>query len=198
MPLPVQSPEPAEQLEERFAFKGGIRLFLDETIVPVQVIAPRRRKYAMGFAAVAGAAGFRSEVALTNPIPFGSTILDTSILIHKITAIGTGGTRTFNLLHTSAGIAAFVAQTTKSFSNFPLGVLPQGVIQEKNSAVATLGTIFSTRRALTNVEVEWDLDPYPIILDTTVAAAGTLIVRPDTDNQDLRVSFIWSEPADPA
>lgn len=195
MPIPVQSPGPAEQLEDRYAFKGGMRMFVDETIVPVEVIRPRARKFVMGTANVAaGGAGLRSEVAVHNPNPFNQGIIDSAIWVHAIW-ISSEATEHYELFRPTTGFAGFTDLATKTFLDFPLGITPSGQILSDNTAAATAGTVFWRHRIPVNTALEIPLYRSPIILDTT---APSLLIRVASDNVHFEVSALWSEPPDPA
>jgi len=196
MSRPIQTSGPAGQLEKLTGVKGGLALRLDEVIVPVSMIVPQRRKYAIGFGLAVAAVGFRSEVALVNPLPFGPSIEDTSIWIHKIWATLVTATNRIELVRTDGGITGAIVVATKSFVDLPLGSSPAGVLSTKSTAVATAGTVISQQRALANTTVIWDVEDTPFVLDTTNVGAHSLLVRPGSDNELMDVSFLWSEPAD--
>lgn len=196
MPVPVQSPEPAEQLERRYAYKGALRMFLDEVIVPVEVIRPRRRKFVLGSASPAAAIGFRSEVVLVNTLPFSQGILDDRIEVHKIWVDVPAAAATIQIIRPSAGIAGFTNRTSKAFVELALGTAPTGAIQDDNTAVATVGTQLWRQSVLTDEPFEIDLFKSPWVLSGT--ASNVLLIRPATDNIAINVSILWSEPPDPA
>jgi len=199
MPRPIQSPGPADQLVRRYAVKGGLVLRLDETVVPVEPILPLPRKFAMGAADVpAGGAGFRTQAILINPLPFGPELADTSIQVHRIWATIRSATGVIELIRPAGAITGITNLTTDSFMKLPLGSSPGGAWGEKNTAAAESGVKFAVRRALTDVEVDFDLRDDPIVLDTPIASNSGLIIRTGNDNQAMDVTIIWSEPPDPA
>lgn len=200
MSRPIQSPGAATQIEEEFAIKGGLALRVDEVVIPVLPIGRRRRKFAMGTAGVAAAAGFRSEVALVNPIPFlGGELSDTSVQVHKIWVdSGQGTENLLELAHPTAAITGFTNLATKSFLNFPLGVAPVTSLLEDNTDVPQVAVVFAQQRVLTSTPFLWDFSEHPIILDSRVVSGNALLVRPSVDNTAIVVTILWSEPADPA
>lgn len=196
MSKPIQTSGPAREIESFTGVKGGLALRIDEVIIPVKVLSAQPRKFAIGHGVAAAAVGFRSEIVLVNTLPFGPSIEDTSVLVHMIWATLVTATNRIELVRTDGGVAAFTNLTTKSFLDLPKGTGPSAAIQFKNSAVQTVGSVIAQKRALANTTVEFDFRKSPMELNSTIASANGILVRPGSDNELMDVTYLWSEPPD--
>lgn len=196
MPLPLQTPRPAEQLTKEFAIKGGLRMLIDEVIIPTRAILDRPRKFAMATGVVgAGGANLRTELALTNN--FSSELNDDGIvLVHKLW-LGATELINVNVSWPTVAVSGLTLITTARFTDNQRTGLPISPFGSKNDAVPTAATNFLRIEVpATSESVRVDFDPHPIIIRPQ--APRSLLIRPGEDDQALRCSILWSEPADPA
>lgn len=190
----IQTPRPGRELEQEFGIKGGLVLRLDETVVPVSVLTPRRRRYAAGTVTVSGAVGFPSQVVLVNTLPFaGSGIQDTTVEVHQIIVRTNIATRV-SVGHPSGAVAGFTNSTDKAWLAFAEGVSPTAAVQGDNTQAAiAMAAMVVLAVPANETTVIWT-PPAPIILDGTVSNNQTLLVTSAAASTGLIVSFVWSEP----
>jgi len=197
VPLPLQTPGPAAQLTKEFAIKGGIKLLLDEVVIPVRAILDRPRKFAMGFANVAaGGAGLRTEVVLVNTF-FPQLDQDGSVLIHKVW-FNSGVSTAFELAVPTAALSGFADIATERFLDLARSGSPQAAFQEDNAAAASAATVFTRYAEPTVGTTRLITFEQPIILDHAPGVNNAVILRGNQDNANLQCTILWSEPADPA
>jgi len=194
MPVEIQTPGPAQQLTGEFAVKGGLKLLLDEVVVPTRAIKDRPRKFVMGEVTVAAAAGFRSEIALTNQFT-AELGRDATLQLHKIWL--RAGTGPILLAWPTVAVVGLTVIPTMRFLNNSRSGTPQASFGQDNTAAATAAETFGRFFIDSNgPSKEIKFDPSPIIIEPV--APRTLLIRPDSDNLALSVTLLWSEPPDPA
>lgn len=195
MPIPLQTPRPAQELTREFAIKGGLRLLLDEVLYPVRVITDRPRKFAMGFFNIPAAAGFRSEIALVNN--FSPTQdQDGTVLVHRIW-LRTNATVGIDLAWPTVPVLGLTTVTTTRFTDGGRSGTPEAIMGQDNTAVATAADPFARLSVLAGqTSFPINFDPHPLVIPSV--APRTLLVRPEIDERQFDITIEWSEPADPA
>jgi len=193
----VQTPGPSEQLTKRFGVKGAIALRLDEVIAPVAVIEPVPRRGAIGQTTAVVNAGFMSECSITAAFPLTTADVDTARLQIHVTKVHVS-------LHTVVGDVLFVRPaggvsgvtgvTAKAWKEFQKGAGPPAQIAFKNTAAATTGlAIARFFIPATEETFTFDFTEDPFILGGRDIAANSLIIRPASIDETIRVTFEWSE-----
>lgn len=194
MPVDLQTPGPSVELTQEFALKGGLKLKLDEVVVPTRAIKDRPRKFAMGFANVAAAVGFRSEFALTNSFtPDFSE--DGTVQVHAMW-FATASTVAVEVGWPIGPVAGLTVIPSRFTDNARTGD-PLAPFGQDNTAVATVADMF-LRYDVDVASRTYPIvfDPHPIII--RAQAPRSLIIRPASSNTQLTLTLLWSEPADPA
>lgn len=193
MVVDLQTPRAAEELTREFAIKGGLKLTLDEVMSAVRIIKDRPRKYVMGTANVAAAVGFHTEFALTNTFApdFGQ---DGTIHVHKMWCSSAVATNVNLTWPTTAVLGLTVIPTMRFIDNRRAGV-PLASFGQDNTAVATAADTFMSLDFALGPAFEVTFDPHPIIIAPVVPFS--LLIRPGSVNQDMRLGLLWSEPPDP-
>jgi len=193
--VPLQTPRPAQELTREFAIKGGLKLSLDEILYPVRIISDRKRKFAAGQVTVPAAVGFRSEIALVNSFT-PEADQDGEILLHAIWINSVSGIA-INAVWPTVPTVGLTDVPDKRFLDGGVSAAPQGILGFDNTAAATAGVAFMQWAMVGATEsFHVDFDPHPLVVPSV--APRTIIIRPAGDNQQIAITMLWSEPADPA
>ncbi len=194
MPVDLQTPRPAQELTEEFAIKGGLKLLLDEVMVPVRIIGDRPRKLVSGQFNLAAAVGFRSEIALVNPIAPEAS-LDTTLQVHRM-YIRSGSATNIEVAWPTANLTGLTTITTTRFLDNRRSGAPRAAFQQDNTAAATAAVVFARHDVAASApSVLVEFDPHPIIIAPLFFRS--LLIRPAVANQSITLVLVWSEPADP-
>lgn len=196
MPLPVQTPGPSSQLQRDFGLQGRVRLQIDETVVPVRLIADRPRAYFSGAVGIsAGGVGIRTEIALVNTFAAQQVEAD-DVLIHATEFWSATAQRIDVVMPSAPGIAGFSNVTSEGPVSPPWGS-PRSAFQSKNTAAATAGTVIYRVNTVSAAAEEslYRVWPFPLQVPGRVSGRQrSLIFRPNLDDRDLTIALLWSEP----
>jgi len=186
----IQTPQHPQELQAEFKVRGPFGLELLETIQPTYQLG-RQKIASVGYplkaigivSGAAGGAGTNTEAVLTCPAELGIIILLEQILIRN-----TAGTVSLRIWQ---GDPLASVQTTflrKAFRDTRIvDSLPQGIIQSAIPLTAAanglqVGSISSVADDTVIIEPE-----------VVLGSGGFFLVREDTADAALEVTFMWTE-----
>lgn len=196
MPRPIQGIDPAAALTELFNLTGKVPLRLDETVVPVVVMGDESPLIQHGHGAQcvisvpAGGAGNRTELEIA--LPFGANNYGLRGLVERIEVYQTGAAITMSIGR-SPGLPAPTHVGVTNWRDTSLAGSPTIRCNGKNNAAATPGLVLSRlimvpQNTHVTVPIDWILKA-----PNQASTSEGILIRPNADNRDLTVNFIWRE-----
>lgn len=194
-PLPIQGIRYSSALTDLFSLTGKLPLKLDETVVPVAVVADLSPgaygpSATASIAVAAGGAGNRSMVEISLPqVPSAqgaAAIVDAAVFQASAAA------QTI-FMGPSPGMPAPTSFAEKTWLDVGMRGDPLVQVAGKNDAAAIAGVVASVRRNVRIMEsllvpLGWVLQANP---DTGLQQG--LMLRPGNDNETMIISFYWRE-----
>jgi len=196
MPITIQGIDPAAVLTELFNLTGKLPLCLDETVVPVVILGDRSQQVQDGrgaqcvIAVPAGGAGFRTELEIA--LPFGANNYGLRATVERLEFYQTAAAISVSIGR-SPGLAAPSHIGKPTWRDTSLPGAPTIRCNGKNTAVPTPALVLSRLVMVPqNTHVSVPLDWILKAPNEGTTSEGILI-RPNADNRDLTVNFIWRE-----
>lgn len=192
----IQNPYAALGLAAEFGTKGGLKLQLDEVVVPVAIISqpsaesqdPRstwRKAWSCAVNGLAGAGNFQ-KLGITNPVGSGVVVLVDEFRWANMNAVADTGWVEFPNTVVSIGLSV-TGRWRDSRAQVPtVTSTPTAVVEEAQSAAAVLGTdeVGWAAAAGTSIIIPVDCLLYP---------GCSLLIRNAVANLEASISVLWRE-----
>lgn len=183
MAKPIQSAAPGRALTRRYALVGGLRLELDETIVPVVVVDEvdvGRERWAAGLANEAATPATFSNTQMFNPSRSGILVSLQQIFV-SMNAVGQFTCQFHNTALTND-------RDLKEWRDRRLPGRPRAeTLSELNAASLGIANLFNEF----DIGVANDSSAFPI--DIELLPGQGVVFTPEVVNRRMRTSFWWSE-----
>ncbi|NOT31875.1 MAG: hypothetical protein HOP15_15625 [Planctomycetes bacterium] len=187
MAKPVQNPSAALELAETYDIKGGLRLQLDEVIVPVQIVGPKLGPAAYALTVTAAVVGEQALSHILCPPVLGALVNVYRIIIR--TAVATSG-----VIRVPTAAVSGLTGVTEQWQDRKRGGVPGAIVGQDTSAAPAAGVDVVGWATAIGIPFVLDLDVVLIPATGTPNGDGNLMCLCSAANVAMDVTWLWREP----